>query len=540
MSEIKVGSRVVFKTWAEMEMEYGRDGDNIPCRAHFTRPMENTVDRSQILTVKEICENGRRVYFEEYHSLFGYRISLDMIKLYKDDMELVKVEEGSKEPDTFDIITGLVPILEKVPDYMNQNIDISGTTISDERKFGRSLIKLIKLIYHPHAKGSLMYYGVGLHDLLSSSTVIKKDFSYILKIVYTPEQKEQIISNANFEVIPFETSFLCIDKNEKGLIIGIPQDVNAAADKTIKGILESFLKVENTNGEVHTDLCQMILDGNFQEIHNWLRDIERREKIEKISGIKETFIKREYDNKVADLNNRLDIERRNVSGFMNQLESSYQKIKQLNKDILFLDKDSLNANANEFFETILENIDNIEDLSINGLILTMRIIVPFAFFDDDDVPCVLDNLLSDCRTADVEEIVTDVLNRKVILLIDQGVYIDFANNTVCRSNNWDEYSYRGEDTKMRGVPNPHIFFHNCWDMNKVYIKNYMEENNYVLAFEQIKSALAGVNITEGPTTNPWMRNFHRWSHIHCLQNPETGELYNFEEYLEAKKANETT
>jgi len=536
VSQFKPGDQVVFKSWKEMELQYGlNDSGDIPCHGTFTQDMEDDIDRSEVLTIEKI--EGKKVFFKDEFSLDGYYISTDMIRLYD---EYVPVEKAivtmEMQPRTFDMYKRLVKVVKSpVMNSYDANVFVAVNSRVTEIS---NLLVLFSMIYKASKskviKWNVMDYSNNSNEfdeLLTSK--MSNDFVYFLHM--RQEQYDYTVKPcAGYEVIPFnEHNYLCINPDYT-LFVYVDKNEDMISDQFIKGLAEAFTKVSPEKYEIDMELCQLLSKGECSEIETYIdkkmSDIAHKIRIAKLTEVKKQFSSNLFQRKKRRLAEDLDHKKREAENYVNQLQSIYDSIARINKDIIYMEHNLFNEEIDDFFKTMEYDLNNIEGLEVDGNSVIMRVIVPFTFFDDDDVPHVEESLLSQCQNSEARLIVHDILHRKVRLWIDQGVLINFNENYAEKYN----FNYSRDD--MRGVPNPHIYFYNCWDMNGTYIKKYLNEKNYTLAYEQIKSALAGVNITEGPTTSKWMTNFHKWRHIRCLQDMETNEFYNFEEYLAMKEA----
>lgn len=134
--KFKVGDRVQFKTWEEMEKEFGTYGDGI-IRASmiFTKQMRHLC--GTFATIRYIGQNGYDVYLKDFtaegRTFFAY--SLDMLKpsktdkyelhimsdgkkttaVYKKNGEVVSRSEANLHPDDeFDFKTGAQLAFDRV------------------------------------------------------------------------------------------------------------------------------------------------------------------------------------------------------------------------------------------------------------------------------------------------------------------------------------------------------------------------------------------------------------------------------------------
>ena len=118
-------------------------------------------------------------------------------------------------------------------------------------------------------------------------------------------------------------------------------------------------------------------------------------------------------------------------------------------------------------------------------------------------------------------------------MFETGFFIDLRNCTV---NKYTLVSF------TCGVPNPHIYGYNCWGDNLPHIRRALEEGKNDIAFEQIKSALAGVDVTDGDVMTEFCRilNDEGFADIPCITDNETVKLMTVKEAKEFYKDYDST
>ena len=154
------------------------------------------------------------------------------------------------------------------------------------------------------------------------------------------------------------------------------------------------------------------------------------------------------------------------------------------------------------------------------------------FINDDDWNVVKEGFLSG-QPYRRRGLVDAIFSRKCTVMFETGFFIDLRNCTV---NKYTLVSF------TCGVPNPHIYGYNCWGDNLPHIRRALEEGKNDIAFEQIKSALAGVDVTDGAVMTEFCRilNDEGFADIPCITDNETGKLMTVKEAKEFYKDYDST
>lgn len=109
------------------------------------------------------------------------------------------------------------------------------------------------------------------------------------------------------------------------------------------------------------------------------------------------------------------------------------------------------------------------------------------------------------------------LDRTVDVVFHTGIKIYFRSGTVQRYQDL----LREGDSSI-GLPHTHTYHHDCWGNNKPPIEKALAERNYLIAWEQIKSTLSGLNLADTIVFSKFVRAMAE-SNIPCLVLKGTGE-----------------
>ena len=95
---------------------------------------------------------------------------------------------------------------------------------------------------------------------------------------------------------------------------------------------------------------------------------------------------------------------------------------------------------------------------------------------------------------------------------------------------------------MFSLPHPHLYHYNCWGDNKPLVSKAFRDNDYILAFEQIRSVLMSITTTDIAVFQKFVNDMfdNELSDRACIKDKETGNMYtprNYATYLVQKSQN---
>lgn len=172
--------------------------------------------------------------------------------------------------------------------------------------------------------------------------------------------------------------------------------------------------------------------------------------------------------------------------------------------------------------------NDFDDFQMDYGVLKCSIIQPMLYWEDDIFENLLDSEFFEDQgvtSSGIEVFKQIFLERKYTLIFKQCVEINTETNRV-----------RALSTEINGkyIPNPHLNAYNCWADNETKINQYLSESDYINAFTQIKSTIAGLALYDSEVVRTFVRYLtddDYYSDSECLQT-EDGELITFEEAIE--------
>lgn len=158
--------------------------------------------------------------------------------------------------------------------------------------------------------------------------------------------------------------------------------------------------------------------------------------------------------------------------------------------------ESIALSASEFIKYLTANeMDKITALQFGSGRLNVQLITKLAYWEDKYFLNYANSHSSNCvtdRTEPYKALLHNIfIDKTVEFMFHTGISITFNNNMVERYT-----AFNPVVEKSVGAPHTHIHYHNCWGNNEPLIKRALINQDYIIAWEQIKATLSGINITD--------------------------------------------
>ncbi len=522
----QVGDKVRFKTWEQMKSEYGlNDNGDIDCRAVFTMRMDSLIDRSQIYTIRQVNgeTNYERIEFEEEVPSFSY--SPDMIELVT-EAPATQTEDAISFMDDFDCRVPLSPTISTVY-CKSENLK------KLRRKYESKIEDILKLMFHQEALVSSVHIEFQVVNYNNNPDVVWEHYytnannrrriivmtggNYVEKF-----EKYRVTETVNDEYVTTlsvteDTAFYKLGN----VLMALVPEEKIGLEEWWKALFATVLQSLAYSTSDH--FKELLVQGKVKEALDYCESIKsalleekRRKEFDKATEQIKDYVAANVvtvaKNKIKDAEERiLDHER--------ELASLYGRLKELQKELMYIQIGKIETENDALAELLSSDYDNISSIYVRNGRVRMTIVQPLLFFEDDDWLTIRENVLAAQVSDSFRYVVDAIFTRKCELTLETGVFFTIdGNRNFGRWNDFDEYT--------RGIPNPHIYQYDCWGDNKAPILAAMSENKFDIAYAQIKSALAGINIMDSPVLNAFCRGLSAYSGIPCIMDYTTGEVMN--------------
>jgi hypothetical protein len=503
----KPGDRVVFKTWDEMEKEYGLDENGyVICKFKFTDEMEDSIDRDIIYTIEDIKDDGR-VYFSEEPSEYSYSYSTDMIRL--------ATEEDRKEiqcPTFFDWEFN-------IPDEIRDILQVNHHVDAGKDKATSGYLALMTALFF--GTGVSVRFDFGKHESVSPNDI----FDYCNGVrgyfcmIETGGNKEEYDSwAADNSVSIFELCGFSVYAKDKVFIVLVNDKKDMYNDDFAFGLVQCIHDVLNL--QINEELYSCILERDFEKAKNTILTtaevIIKAKKRKEFDHNIENLSKSLSEVTVHRFENNLQRAKNNVENIEARLRRAYEELKQAQKNKIYYEVVNRKLQENDLIELLKSDFDNITniDTSSPGYIY-ISIKQTLMFFNDDDWTSLRRNYMED--NPNIKYLLDAIFTRKAQVMFEQGVRININDAYVQKYDGWS--------CKV-GIPNPHITGYDCWGDNKSSIDQALMDFNLDVAYNTIKSAIAGINLVDKPVLDKFCaylrsRNYDK---IPCITDIDTGKV----------------
>ena len=530
--EFKVGDRVRFKTWEEMKEEFGLKGNgNIACKFSFLPEMDEFIDRDRDYIISDIRDE--KIYFEDLSDNFSY--SEDMIKLASE----CAVENSNN------LLWKRLSVALFNEDYLGNRIYRSASN----RDTG--VLNLIGAIALKTMVESLEDYKAHIEVCTynNEANVLYNHFCnnidkyklIILKNGYYSSRRlefldEELMSRFGISVLKEEENYLFLYSESTNMILCLcNRDKFTFSDTWIKDCIE--LVIEKFPFAKDETLNQLLLEDKHEEaieyITNYYNSCQELVKRNKFDRFLKTIEKKEKEEKKHNLNREIERREESISDLESELEHAYNNLKEAKKALALYQFTNQDEVISDFIEILNNSYDDIVQYDFDNSRIYMNYKQQLLFINDDDWNVVKEGFLSDLRDS-IRGLVDAIFSRKCTVMFETGFFIDLHNCIVKRWTSSVSFTC--------GVPNPHIYGYDCWGDNLPHIRRALEEGKNDIAFEQIKSALAGVDVTDSSVMAQFCRTLNdaNFAYISCITDNETGKLMTVREAREFYKDYDST
>lgn len=545
--KFKVDDKVYTRDWEQLLEQYGEASGMIQMPLGFTKEMNETLAGKE-LTVSTITEDGI-IFLKDYPQ---FNFTEEMLR-YPDE-EITYFTKWAKRVD--------VESYEKANDFYDETFDrcaIGALKIFPEINQEYAW-DLLRYLYLP-AKCSEEYleseeyrkfketkYGFiaraaelkeenRLEDFAQMLSTAHEVYDTLFPVKGTPDEKIEnfLINSAGYEKVDLGDDYWnAIKANDEYHLTLYTSEQNGVKrvvvfselwnNEVMRSIYlaiakawNAFMSPELMKGILEKDQEQLYraVDNIFITFEKDKEGLEVIRNIHKLGGFFESNQKAIAADRVRSLTSEIeDLERQIIE---RQAKRRDYRLKEIGLKTIGFD---------ENFKMFLGYVETIKDkltvLKVENDRIIGAFLLPLTYWSEEEWEAVKDNYRGG---GYVQSLFRDIFgNRKYTLIIEQGFVMYFGRE--CAIARW------GEFTGKHGMPNPHMQRYDCWGDNKRHILNAMGEFDLTMAFGQVMSAVAGINISDSPVFSQLKSYFENGNYrkIPCLKDNETGELISIDQY----------
>lgn len=252
---------------------------------------------------------------------------------------------------------------------------------------------------------------------------------------------------------------------------------------------------------------------------------------------------REFDNAVSTMVTNLTEQKKktfehNINQYQREIDQYYDSIRDLTTKLnnvkaqyllqVTVNEDQKITDLQEYFKSCRDKISHIG--AANNMI-TVIYKTPLIYFEENLLKPYFEsnrtNVINDAPDW-VQQMLKDIFfEKKYTLLIESGVTMNLADRRFqyARPESYIEIA------NLKGIPNPHHRYYNCWGDNQSTIFRALQDSDYLTAFLTAFAAMAGLSLSDTAVIDKFIRDeIYTYNNVKCLKNTETGEIITFTEY----------
>ena len=301
----------------------------------------------------------------------------------------------------------------------------------------------------------------------------------------------------------------------------------------------ALLTIYQKFGNKTNEIAEKYLTGNGTEvcrvIHEYYAEYESHAQEHALLEALNTMTAAICENRERDLINKIEDAQRNIDDLYERI-ATYTDVLNTHKANYLLFKLTDEDTRVQELKTFLHNsYENITGLKVENGTIQIAYKTPLVFFEPDALQRYFDssrpNVVNEAPNW-IQQLLKDIfINRTKQLLIETGAIIYIERPNIGYKNpasiRTDVYAL----SAFSGIPNPHHHYYNCWGDNKPNIIRALTEHDYVLAITQVFAAMGGLNLTDTPVMEKFIRSeLREYKVTPCIKDVATSEVITIQEY----------
>ena len=294
-----------------------------------------------------------------------------------------------------------------------------------------------------------------------------------------------------------------------------------------------FTEAWRNEHSILVDICRNILTVDaipwLEAYKNHIADIDMYKNY-RTEAIRSLLLQLN-DTRNNNLRQRVDEERRNIDNIKLELTRALQSYNQMNALLI----GGLETQLTE--EDIKHIIDKniIEGIYIRDTIIYFSCAAPVLQYDKDAAEIYYKTI----NDSDFKKLFKAVfIDEDYILHFTDCIKINYRAGTCSASEAAQSHVHT-----VRGLPNPHHYYYNCWGNYSSIISELIANYNHLALFLQIKAAVGSLNMTDYTVLNRFKEaiNDGYWKETACVLWKSDKQMHTINETLNKLKedTNET-
>lgn len=227
----------------------------------------------------------------------------------------------------------------------------------------------------------------------------------------------------------------------------------------------------------------------------------------------------------ARITRSIDSKQHSISELEARVRSAYTDLQNLLMQEASTYWGAADTRAIEFINYLKEyELDKITKMSLRleDDSFKVQLLTELSYWDEEVFNNYTTSQRDNCVTRQepsVQALLKSIfIDKTVKVVFHTAVDLHFKDGYVSKSNDF----LRDGDSTL-GMPHTHIYHYDCWGNNKSPIEKAFKEKNYLIAWEQIKATLSGLNLVDTTVFDKFCSRYMAGTDTPCLILKDTGE-----------------
>ena len=497
-----VGDLVRVRTWEDMASEFGitRSG-NIDVPHSFTPDMDECFGSRKTYRISGVKERDNEYYLEKEDGTIaneGYVIGAEMLELVSESKNFLRIYK--------EWIDKALTRVTKATDYR------IFTGLYSLDKTSQKLIHFL-LGLLTEDKWCIVSTEATV-DTVNDYVITENKYNVLC--FEDPDRKEEwrkLYPEKSFD------RYFCISDN-KIILFYSEKELGATSVETIFEIFDTI------SGFLNQELYALLKENNFEAAKQIIQsNIGKEKRNQLLTSVNEGMDKLQCNltkEKLESLEAGVKECKNECENLLREYALAYDKLEIVQKDLLYAKNNKYDF-IEGFKKLILREVENgsitLMEAADDTLIFTM--VQKLLYIDTHEYELCKEAYLELAKKEGVAPIFDAICKQKATVIFEQGFQIN-GMNTVRR---------KIVDPKI-GMPNPHIQGYDCWGGNEAEIVKFLRQEDFEMAYLQIKAAIASLKVCDSAVMNKFIGYLTIYENNKCIEILDTGEI------MTPKEANE--
>lgn len=504
---MKIGK---LKPWLELVREFDIDQNGCLCGSdHISYEVWKRL-KDEALVLNDNSRVKRSVVRNDRAT---YTISNSYLNVLYDDANLDETSWVATHKGIYDTYNS--SLYDKIVEFTSTRWDTNCPNSGNLQRAMSGLLRELDMLAVPSEIDKVKVARFGVENFRRVTDWVGNN----RVIFYVYSEKEKVLSDREMALVTSELdeagNVIYRSKESGGTIIRVV---------TILELIQNFLNIlEKLAEEIGTKVVKEYIDiikYHPEKRKGFIRDFIGAKEKEKNEAEYDAFkgnLSRIIGTRLKECKqHEVDLTKDKIRDAEAALFAMFDTLRRLEMELYCSQRN--NDETVEEMLTVMKGAGILHPTMIDSDTIKFRVVTDLVNFEENDWKLCRDNYVDEFMATRVAKVFDKLASREWTLVMEQVCTLPLDSGEV-RCLGEREEDYRNNEY---GIPNPHHYFYQCWQENKVLIKQAIMSGNYIAAIMQIISAVGGVNIAEGMTVNRMagMMNDTEYWDIPCIKTPE--------------------